>query len=369
MNTKICVWLSAEDRAQLESWLADRNTPQKLVWRSRIVLLSAARVGTMSIAREVGKSKPTVWRWQERYVAQGIAGLKRDASRPGRKPPLAPEMIAQVVDKTLHEKPPAATQWSTRTMAQTVGLSQTIARRIWHAHGLKPHLVRGFKLSNDKRFVDKVQDVVGLYLGPPDKAMVLSVDEKSQVQALDRTQPGLPIKKGRAGTMTHDYKRNGKTSLFAALDVATGAVIRQCIKRHRHQAFLRFLRTIDRRTPPKLDLHLVLDNYATHKHAKVTAWLDKHPRFHRHFTPTSASWLNQVERFFGLITHDRIRRGVFTSVPELEAAIHDYLDHHNAHPKPFVWTKSAEEILAKVSRARRTLKTVAQGNQVINSLH
>ena len=195
MNTEICVWLSAEDRAQLESWLADRNTPQKLVWRSRIVLLSAARVGTMSIAREVGKSKPTVWRWQERYVAQGIAGLKRDASRPGRKPPLAPEVIAQVVDKTLHEKPPAATQWSTRTMAQTVGLSQTSVRRIWHAHGLKPHLVRGFKLSNDKRFVEKVQDVVGLYLGPPDKAMVLSVDEKSQVQALDRTQPRLPIKR------------------------------------------------------------------------------------------------------------------------------------------------------------------------------
>ena len=369
MNTEICVWLSPEDRAQLEDWLADRNTPQKLVWRSRIVLLSAAHVGTMSIAREVGKSKPTVWRWQERYVAQGIAGLKRDASRPGRKPPLAPEVIAQVVDKTLHEKPPAATQWSTRTMAQTVGLSQTSVRRIWNAHGLKPHLVRGFKLSNDKRFVEKVQDVVGLYLGPPDKAMVLSVDEKSQVQALDRTQPGLPIKKGRAGTMTHDYKRHGMTSLFAALDVATGAVIGQCMKRHRHQEFLRFLRTIDRHTPPKLDLHLVLDNYATHKHAKVTAWLDKHPRFHLHFTPTSASWLNQVERFFGLITHDRIRRGVFTSVPELEAAIHDYLDHHNAHPRPFVWTKSADEILAKVSRARRTLQTVAQGNQVINSVH
>ena len=216
MNTKICVWLSAEDRAQLESWVADRNTPQKVVWRSRIVLLSAARVGTMSIAREVGKSKPTVWRWQERYVAQGIAGLKRDASRPGRKPSLAPEVIAQVVDKTLREKPPAATQWSTRTMAQTVGLSQTSVRRIWHAHGLKPHLVRGFKLSNDKRFVEKVQDVVGLYLGPPDKAMVLSVDEKSQVQALDRSQPLLPMRPGQAERRTHDYTRHGTTSLFAA---------------------------------------------------------------------------------------------------------------------------------------------------------
>src|SRR5271163_2463638 len=341
MNIEICIWLSAEDRAQLESWIADRNTPQKLVWRSRIVLLSAARAGTMSIAREVGTSKPTVWRWQERYVAQGIAGLKRDASRPGRKPPLAPEVIAQVVDKTLHEKPPAATQWSTRTMAQTVGLSQTSVRRIWHAHGLKPYRVRGFKLSNDKRFVEKVQDVVGLYLNPPERALVLSVDEKSQIQALDRTQPGLPMKKGRAGTMTHDYKRNGTTTLFAALDVATGRVIGQCMKRHRHQEWLKFLRAIDRATPKALDVHLIADNYATHKHLAVKAWLAKHPRFHMHFTPTSASWLNQVERFFGLITEDRIRCGVFRSVAELEAAIQDYLDHHNAEPKPFFWTKSA----------------------------
>ena len=234
--------------------MADRNTPQKLVWRSRIVLLTAAGVGTMSIVRALGKSKPTVWRWQQRFVAQGIAGLERDATRPGRKPPLAPAVIAQVVGKTLHERPPAATQWSTRTMARAVGLSQTSVRRIWNAHGLKPHLTRGFKLSNDKRFVDKLRDVVGLYLSPPDKAMVLSVDEKSQVQALDRTQPGLPIKKGRAGTMTHDYKRHGTTSLFAALDVATGAVIGQCMRRHRHQEFLRFLRTIDQQTPKTLDL-------------------------------------------------------------------------------------------------------------------
>jgi transposase len=368
MSTAVCIWLSPEDRAALESWVADRKTPQKLVWRSRIVLLSAAGQGTMSIIRAVGKSKPTVWRWQERYLAAGIAGLKRDASRPGRKPPLTSEVIARVVEKTLHETPPAATQWSTRTMARAVGLSQTSVRRIWNAHGLKPHLVRGFKLSNDKRFVEKVEDVVGLYLCPPDKAVVLSVDEKSQVQALDRTQPGLPMKKGRAGTMTHDYKRHGTTSLFAALDVATGAVIGQCMKRHRHQEFLRFLRTIDRHTP-KLDLHLILDNYATHKHAKVKTWLAKHPRFHLHFTPTSASWLNQVERFFGLITQERIRRGVFTSVPQLEAAIHDYLDHHNAHPKPFVWTKSAEEILAKVTRGRKTLENLTLGNPSLNSLH
>ena len=342
--------------------MADRNTPQKLVWRSRIVLLTAAGVGTMSIVRALGKSKPTVWRWQQRFVAQGIAGLERDATRPGRKPPLAPAVIALVVGKTLHERPPAATQWSTRTMARAVGLSQTSVRRIWNAHGLKPHLTRGFKLSNDKRFVDKLRDVVGLYLSPPDKAMVLSVDEKSQVQALDRTQPGLPIKKGRAGTMTHDYKRHGTTSLFAALDVATGAVIGQCMRRHRHQEFLRFLRIIDQQTPKTLDLHLILDNYATHKHDKVKLWLDKHPRFHLHFTPTSASWLNLVERFFGLITQERICRGVFTSLDALETAIREYLDNHNAAPNPFVWTKSADQILAKVERARNALEALQNAN-------
>ena len=362
MKSGICIELSAGDRARLEGFVADRNTPQKLVWRSRIVLLTAAGVGTMSIVRALGKSKPTVWRWQQRFVAQGIAGLERDATRPGRKPPLAPAVIAQVVGKTLHERPPAATQWSTRTMARAVGLSQTSVRRIWNAHGLKPHLTRGFKLSNDKRFVDKLRDVVGLYLSPPDKAMVLSVDEKSQVQALDRTQPGLPIKKGRAGTMTHDYKRHGTTSLFAALDVATGAVIGQCMRRHRHQEFLRFLRTIDQQTPKTLDLHLILDNYATHKHDKVKLWLDKHPRFHLHFTPTSASWLNLVERFFGLITQERIRRGVFTSLDALETAIREYLDNHNAAPNPFVWTKSADQILAKVERARNALEALQNAN-------
>ena len=362
MKSGICIELSAGDRARLEGFVADRNTPQKLVWRSRIVLLTAAGVGTMSIVRALGKSKPTVWRWQQRFVAQGIAGLERDATRPGRKPPLAPAVIALVVGKTLHERPPAATQWSTRTMARAVGLSQTSVRRIWNAHGLKPHLTRGFKLSNDKRFVDKLRDVVGLYLSPPDKAMVLSVDEKSQVQALDRTQPGLPIKKGRAGTMTHDYKRHGTTSLFAALDVATGAVIGQCMRRHRHQEFLRFLRTIDQQTPKTLDLHLILDNYATHKHDKVKLWLDKHPRFHLHFTPTSASWLNLVERFFGLITQERIRRGVFTSLDALETAIREYLDNHNAAPNPFVWTKSADQILAKVKRARNALEALQNAN-------
>lgn len=358
MKTEACIWLSPVDRATLEGWVAGRNTPQKLVWRARIVLLSAAGAGTMAIVRAVGKSKRTVGRWQERYLECGTEGLRRDASRPGRKPPLGAATIQRVIDMTLHEVPPGATHWSVRRMARAVGLSHTSVQRIWKAHGLKPHLVRRFKLSNDKRFNEKVEDIVGLYLDPPDKALVLAVDEKSQIQALDRTQPGLPLKKGRAGTMTHDYKRHGTTTLFAALNVATGKVIGSCMKRHRHQEFLRFLRAIDRATPKRLDLHLIIDNYATHKHETVKVWLAKHPRFHLHFTPTSASWLNQVERFFGLITEQRIRRGAFTSVPELETAIMDYLEHHNADPKPFVWTASAADILAKVARGRQTLESV-----------
>ena len=338
--------------------MADRNTPQKLVWRSRIVLLSADQVGKMAIVRAVGKCKRTVDRWQERYLALGLAGLRRDAARRGRKPPLAAAVIERVVEMTLHEKPPTATHWSARVLAKAVGISHTSVQRIWNAHGLKPHLVKRFKLSNDKRFVDKVRDVVGLYLDPPDKALVFSAEEKSQIQALDRTQPGLPIKKGRAGTMTHDYKRNGPTTLFAALNVATGEVIGQCMKRHRHQEWLKFLRTIDRTAPKGLALHLIADNYATHKHPKVKAWLERHPRFHMHFTPTSGSWLNQVERFFGRITEDRIRRGVFKSVAELEAAIQQYLDHHNAAPKPFVWTASVTAILEKVARGRLALVSV-----------
>ena len=322
------------------------------------MLMWAAGAGVTAIVRATGKTKKTAYRWRARYIERGVRGLERDASRPGRKKPLSAALIERVVDMTLHERPPAATQWSARVMAKAVGLSHTSVQRIWAAHGLKPHLVKRFKLSNDKHFVDKVVDVVGLYLTPPDKAVVLSVDEKSQIQALDRTQPGLPMKKGRAGTMTHDYKRHGTTTLFAALDVATGQVIGQCMKRHRHQEWLRFLRTIDRNTPKALDLHLVADNYATHKHPTVKAWLAKHPRFHMHFTPTSASWLNQVERFFGLITEDRIRCGVFKSVSELETAIQDYLDHHNADPKPFVWTVAAADILQKVARGRQTLESV-----------
>ena len=358
MANDLCIWLSAEDRSRLEGWVAGRNTPQKLVWRARIVLMWAEGAGVTAIVRASAKTKRTAYRWRERYLERGVAGLERDASRPGRVAPLSAQTIARVVQMTLHEKPPAGTHWSVRKMARAVGLSPSSVQRIWAAHELKPHLVKTFKLSNDKRFVEKVTDIVGLYLDPPDKALVFSVDEKSQIQALDRTQPGLPMKKGRAGTMTHDYKRHGTTTLFAALNVATGKVIGQCMKRHRHQEWLKFLRRIERETPKQLDVHLIADNYATHKHAKVKAWLKRHPRFHMHFTPTSASWLNQVERFFGLITGDRIRCGVFKSVAELEAAIQDYLEHHNANPKPFVWTKSATDILDKVARGRQALDSV-----------
>lgn len=351
------ITIAAADRAELDRLIRDRNTAQKVVWRARIVLLAAEGLPAFAIAAATGKSRLTVRRWRRRFMAKGVEGLLKDASRPPRRKPLTAEQIAEVVRMTLHTKPPNATHWSVRTMAAAAGLSHSSIQRIWSAHGLKPHLVKTFKLSRDPHFAAKVQDVVGLYLDPPDKALVLSLDEKSQIQALDRTQPGLPMKKGRAGTMTHDYKRHGVTTLFAALDVATGKVIGQCMKRHRHQEWLKFLQTIDRATPKTLDLHLIIDNYATHKHPAVEAWLAKHPRFHMHFTPTSASWLNQVERFFGMITDKRIRRGAFKSVAELETAIMDYLDQHNAQPKPFVWTKSPGEILEKVARAKQALES------------
>jgi transposase len=292
-----------------------------------------------------------------RYVAAGVDGLLKDATRPSRVKPLSPEVIERVVRMTLHEKPPNATHWSLRSMAKAVGISYSSVQRIWRAHGLKPHLIETFKLSRDKNFAAKVQDVVGLYLNPPDKALVLCVDEKSQILALDRTQPGLPMKKGRAGTMTHDYKRNGTTTLFAALSMLDGKVIGACLPRHRGREFLQFLKLIDQQTPADLDLHLILDNYATHKTPAVNRWHKRHPRFHLHFTSTSSSWLNMVERFFAEITRNRIRRGVFKSVAELKAAIADYLEKHNADPKPFVWTKSAGEILEKVARAKQALES------------
>jgi transposase len=349
--------ISAADREGLGRLVRDRNTPQKVVWRARIVLLASEGLTAAAIAAAVGKSVLTVRRWRHRYMAQGADGLLKDATRPSRVKPLTPEKVKQVVHMTLHEKPPNATHWSVRSMAAAAGISYSSVQRIWHAHGLKPHLIETFKISRDRNFAAKVADVVGLYLNPPDRALVLCVDEKSQIRALDRTQPGLPMKKGRAGTMTHDYKRNGTTTLFAALNMLDGRVIGTCMARHRHREFLRFLKLIDHHTPADLDLHLVVDNYATHKTPAVKRWLKAHPRFHLHFTPTSASWLNMVERFFAEITRKRIRRGVFRSVTELQSAIMEYLENHNADPKPFIWTKSAGEILEKVARAKQVLES------------
>jgi transposase len=326
-----------------------------LVERARIVLRAADGWQNKAIAAELGIMPEKAARWRNRFLCGGIAALQKDAPRPGRPRTVAPTKVTEIVDKTTQEKPPAATQWSTRTMAAAVGVSEATVRRIWHAHGLKPHLVKTFKVSNDPQFAEKLETIVGLYLNPPEHAIVLCVDEKSQIQALDRTQPGLPLKKGRCGTMTHDYKRNGTATLFAALNTLDGTVISMCEDRHRHQEWLKFLRVIDDLTPAEKQLHLIADNYATHKHPKVQRWLARHPRIHMHFTPTSSSWLNMVERFFRDLTDKRIRRGVFRDVEELIMAILDYIDHHNKAPKPFIWTAKASDILEKVKRARKAL--------------
>jgi transposase len=358
----ICLYLSPDDRARLETLVADRNTPRKLAWRAEIVLATADGHGTAEVIRRAKTSKPTVWRWQQRDLDAGVAGLMRDKTRPPRVPPLPRETRLKVVIKTVQETPANATHWSRASMAEAVGISPSSVGRIWAEAGLKPHLAQSFKVSNDPMFEEKVTDVVGLYLDPPERAVVLCVDETSQIQALDRTQPGLPLKEGRAATMTHDYKRHGTTTLFAALDVKSGRVIGECRPRHRAKEFLKFLRRIDRDVPKSREVHLVLDNYATHKTPEVRAWLAQHPRFRLHFTPTSASWLNLVERFFAEITAKRIRRGSYTSVDDLEAAIYDYLIQHNASPKPFVWTKSANDILARERRALDALDEI-RGNR------
>jgi transposase len=365
----ICMYVSPANRARLEAIVADRNSKAKAIWRARIVLATADGHGTNQIMRLTGKSKPCVWRWQERYIAEGVDGLLHDKTRPPGRRPLSPRVRLEVLAKTANETPANATHWSRASMAAETGVSPSSVGRIWAEAGLKPHLVRRFKISNDPQFEEKVTDVVGLYMNPPDRALVLCVDEKSQIQALDRTQPGLPLKKGRAATMTHDYKRHGTTTLFAALDVKSGLVIGECHPRHRAKESIRFLRRIDRCVQKHLDVHLVLDNYGTHKTPEVKAWLAKHPRFKLHFTPTSASWLNLVERFFAEITTKRIRRGTFSSVAELKDAIRDYLDSHNADPKPFVWTKGVEIILQKERRALDVLEAIKAGNQPLDSEH
>jgi len=332
------------------------GTPQSLARRARVILLAAAGESNSSIARVVGVGRPTVIACRRRFCQDGAEGLTRVKPGRGRKPRITPEKVAEIIEATLHTTPPGETHWSCRSMAAAQGVSPATVQRIWDAHNLKPWRVETFKLSNDKRFLEKLTDVVGLYLNPPEKAIVLCMDEKSQIQALDRTQPSLPMKPGRAGTMTHDYKRHGTTTLFAALSMLDGSVIGQCLPRHRHQEFLKFLRTLDREFPAELDLHLILDNYQTHKHASVKAWLAKHPRFHVHFVPTSCSWLNLIERWFRELTDKAIRRGVFHSVPDLIAAIERYLAAHNQNPKPFIWTAEIDTITEKVTRARAALQ-------------
>jgi len=350
--------LTDEERAELTRLARSKLTSVRLVQRARIVLLAAEALQNKDIAAQLGVGRVQVSRWRERYAQSRLAGIERDLPRGA--PPVKVD-AARLVELTTQSQPVAATHWSTRTMAAELGVSASTVMRHWHAHGLKPHIVRGFKVSRDPQFVQKLEDIVGLYMSPPEHALVLCCDEKSQVQALDRTQPGLPLKKGRAATMTHDYKRHGTTTLFAALNVLDGQVIGQCQQRHTHIEWLKFLRQIDRETPKGKTLHLIADNYATHKHPAVQEWLAKHPRFNMHFTPTSASWLNMVERFFRDISENRLRRGVFTSVPELVAAIDEYVAHHNTNPKPFIWTKSARDILQKVIRANRHLSSKQNG--------
>lgn len=348
--------LSDGERETLERLARAQSAPHRQVLRARVLLMAAEGVANAVIAEEVGVTPVTVRTWRKEFAADGLAGLDTIRKGRGRKPSISEETVAEIVRLTTTTKPPGATHWSCRTMAKRVGVSAATVQRIWSDLGLQPHRVETFKVSNDPKFEDKLIDVVGLYLNPPEKAIVLCMDEKSQIQALDRTQASLPMVQGRAGTMTHDYKRNGTTTLFAALDVLTGTVIGQCLPRHRHTEFIKFLNTIDREVPDGLAVHLILDNYSTHTHAEVDRWLKRHKRFHLHFTPTSSSWLNQVERWFRDLTDKNLRRGIFASVPDLIASIEAYLNAHNADPKPYVWTATAESILAKVQRARTKLQ-------------
>ena len=349
------VVLSADQREVLETRSRARSAALRSVERARIVLLAAAGLQDRQIARELTRTPEKAARWRNRFLDGGLATLDKDAPRPGRTPTITPAKVREVIRKTTREKPRNATHWSTRTMAAEAGVSEKSVRRIWQKHGLKPHLARTFKVSNDPDFAEKLEAIVGLYLNPPEHAMVLCADEKSQIQALDRTQPGLPLKKGRCGTMTHDYKRNGTATLFAAMSTLDGSVISMCDERHRHQEWLKFLRVIDRVTPEGKQIHLIADNYATHKHPRVQKWLARHRRFHVYFTPTSSSWLNMVERFFRDLTQNQLRRGIFRDVEELITAIGTYIDKHNDNPKPFVWTAKASDILEKVTRARQSL--------------
>jgi len=358
MRTGISITLKPAGRRRLEALAGDRNAAHKHVWPAKIVLLSGDGVGTNEIMRRTGKSKTCVWRWQERFMQEGYDGLLRDRTRPSRIPPLGPNVAERVVALSQTEPSAEATHWTAAMMAKAIDISASSVRRIWRAHGLQPHRVKQFKLSTDPRFVAKLRDIVALYIDPPAHAVVLSVDEKSQIQALDRTQPGLPMKQGRAGTMTHDYKRHGTTTLFAALNVLDGTVIGRNMQRHRHKEFIRFLNTVETQVPARKAIHAIVDNYATHKHPKVRAWLARHPRWTFHFTPTSASWLNAVEVFFAKLTRRRLIRGVFRSVDDLKAAIDRFVAQNNADPKPFIWTADPRRVLAAVKRGKQALESV-----------
>lgn len=358
MRVAPAIVVKEREREILRRWARGRSTPARLVLRAHIVLRAAEGVANNIIAEELGTDRLLVGLWRRRFAENGLSGIEKDAPRGGRPPVARQAMTAKIIEWTTRRKPRQETHWSCRTLARELGTSRSMVNRVWRANGLKPHLYRTFKVSNDPHFVEKVVDVVGLYLNPPEHALVLCVDEKTQIQALDRTQPTLPLKKGRCGTMTHDYKRNGTTTLFAALNVAEGKLIGTCMDRHRHQEWIQFLKQIDRETPADLDLHLIVDNYSTHKHPKVQNWLKRHPRFHMHFIPTSSSWLNLVERWFRDLTEKRVRRGSFESAAELIAAIEDYMAASNADPKPFVWHKSAHAILDKLARCKAIYETL-----------
>lgn len=353
--------LTEGERQQLNQWVAAHGTPQQVVLRCRIVLSAAAGSNNVAIGAELGVDVKTVALWRTRFAQAGPQGMWEIAPGRGRKPTHGPQKINAIVEATLHTRPEGLTHWSCREMAKVQGVSKSLVNDVWRAHNLKPHLTKSFKLSRDAHFLEKLTDVVGLYLNPPEQAIVLCVDEKTQIQALDRTQPGLPLKKGRLGTMTHDYKRNGTTCLFAALELLQGKVIGQCYGRHRHQEFLKFLRCLDREFPGPVPLHLVIDNYGTHQHPNVQAWLKRHRRFKLHFTPTSGSWLNLVERWFAELTQKAVRRGSFASVADLEAAIAEFLAAWNHSPKPFVWTATVDSIMAKLTRCRQTLERIKPG--------
>jgi transposase len=358
MREGTAVEVSAADRARLAAVVADRNSPQKHVWRARIILATAEGCRTVEITRRAGVSKPCVCRWQARFAAEGVAGLLRDRTRPPGTPPLPRATVERVVELTRQGPPGETTHWTGRAMAKAVGISLSAVQGIWKAHGLVPHRVRTFKLSKDPEFIAKLRDIVGLYMSPPAHAVVLSVDEKSQIQALDRTQPGLPVKEGHCATMTHDYERHGTTTLFAALNILDGTVVGRCMQRHRHQEFIRFLNAVEAAVPAGKLVHAIMDNYAAHKHPKVRAWLARHPRWTFHFTPTSCSWLNAVEGFFATLTKRRLRRGSFASLVELQAAINRYLAEANADPKPFVWTAEPDGIIEKVRRGYQAARSV-----------